>query len=344
MKLTLIFFLSFFSFVVIGQSSLDVEESNNEVAVRISQTTTDSDYTYGMLLTNGRNEENVDSYGAYSQIYNDGSGSNNTYATYGYNDGFGSGNAYAGYFYSNVTSSMENAYGVYGRAIGAQNNFAGFFQGKIKIDNNTENINGVILDETKVYEHIVGDQVFTDETLEGELIISSHKNALESYGFYGDGDYLGMWSPGDGQPSRGIPNYTLLAIGDEDSFSGNDDIPWNGGALKYYLTAAGGWIASDINRKENIMNYESSLEKIKSLDVYTYNYKLNQEEVKKGQTNREIVGLLAQELQQAIPHAVEETEFGELFVNYNQVTSVLLGAVKELEAKVAELEAKLEEK
>jgi len=32
------------------------------------------------------------------------------------------------------------------------------------------------------------------------------------------------------------------------------------------------------------------------------------------------------------------------FNNYNQVTSVLLGAVKELEAKVSELEARLEEK
>jgi len=53
-------------------------------------------------------------------------------------------------------------------------------------------------------------------------------------------------------------------------------------------------------------------------------------EIKKGKVNPEVVGIIAQDLKKVIPQAVNVTDSGEHFVNYNQVTPVLIGAINEL--------------
>jgi len=344
MKLTLTFLLFLLSNLLIGQA-LDITESTANTAFQINHTGDTQTTSFGINLTNGKSVDNANTYGYYSSIWNDGNGANNkSYATYSFNSSLGEGDAYGGFFVSSVDNSINNSCGIYARASGGQNNYAGYFDGKIKIGKDISDVEGAILDQTYTYNHSTGPQIFStnSNSFDRALMASAYEGAGESYGFYADSDYTAIWNPGDGQSSLGVPTGSFIAIADEDRFQIDDDNPWDDNALIYYLTETGGWIASDINRKENIVNYESSLEKIKSLDVYSYKYKLHPQEVEKGQENPVVVGLLAQELQQAIPQAVEETIHGELFVNYNQVTSVLLGAVKELEAKVAELEAKLE--
>ena len=69
-------------------------------------------------------------------------------------------------------------------------------------------------------------------------------------------------------------------------------------------------------------------------------YKFNWIESKGG---KESVGVLAQELKNILPSAVgtkKDNDQEHMTVNYNQITSVLIQAVKELSNKVKELSAK----
>ncbi len=184
------------------------------------------------------------------------------------------------------------------------------------------------------WEHSSGPQTFN--TGGDNFIMASNEGSGESAGIYGDGDAVTIWSPGDGV-SGGTG--ALVAVCDEDRFDSTDTDPYNNTGLIWYLTESGGWIASDINRKENINAFTNSLDKISQLDVFTYNYKMNQAEVDKGQVNPEVVGIIAQDLHKVIPQAVNITENGEHFVNYNQVTPVLIGAINELSASNETLQA-----
>ena len=59
--------------------------------------------------------------------------------------------------------------------------------------------------------------------------------------------------------------------------------------------------------------------------------------------SKESVGVLAQELKDILPSAVntkKDNDQEHMTVNYNQITSVLIQAVKELSNKVKELSAK----
>lgn len=187
------------------------------------------------------------------------------------------------------------------------------------------------------YNHAAGDQNFGDG--ENYFIMASKEGVSDGGGIYGDGDIVTIWSPGDGNSTA---SGGLLAVLDDDAFNSGDTDPYNNGALKWYLTASGGWIASDVNRKKNIKAFSNCLDKISALDVHTYNYRLAPKEVAKGQVNPEVVGIIAQDLKKVIPQAVNVTESGEHFVNYNQVTPVIIGAVKELSESNKALKAENE--
>lgn len=222
----------------------------------------------------------------------------------------------------------------------AQNYYAGFFEGRVILDEDESDNEWALLMSSGNFQHGVGLQTFTDGP--NPVHIASREGTFDNGGFFADATHTSVWSGGNGFPNAGLPAGSLFAVCDEDSFNGSDSAPYNNGALKWYLTAAGGWIASDINRKENVNSYTGSMEKIAALGTYTYNYTLTESEVEKGDVAPEVVGIMAQELAEVIPQAVNTNVDGELFVNYSQLTAVLIGAVKELEARVAELEAELE--
>ncbi len=94
---------------------------------------------------------------------------------------------------------------------------------------------------------------------------------------------------------------------------------------------------SDPRLKENITPVENALEKLEKLTGYTFDYK------KDGKAS---AGVLSTEVEQVLPSAVQhkklplkaddDTEYG--VVEYDQLTAILIEAVKELSARVKELE------
>lgn len=85
---------------------------------------------------------------------------------------------------------------------------------------------------------------------------------------------------------------------------------------------------SDRRLKENIQPIENALEKLELIDGVTFNTI--------GQEKRQ-AGLIAQDLQKVLPEAVHENEDGMLSVAYGNTVSLLVQAIKELQAEVAEL-------
>lgn len=85
---------------------------------------------------------------------------------------------------------------------------------------------------------------------------------------------------------------------------------------------------SDINKKENIVEISDALEKVEAIRGVTFDWKDGT-----GKSG----GIIAQEVQAVLPEIVKEGE--HLTVNYNGLTGLLIEAVKELSARVAELEA-----
>ena len=101
------------------------------------------------------------------------------------------------------------------------------------------------------------------------------------------------------------------------------------------ITAFGN--TSDIKLKENIEVIPHALDKVKQLKGVTFNYK------KDGKVS---TGLIAQDLEKVLPEAVYESsdidndEDKHLAIRYGNTVGLLVEAIKELEAKVKELEGK----
>jgi len=166
----------------------------------------------------------------------------------------------------------------------------------------------------------------------------------ESSGFYGDGDYAVIWSPGD-------YGY-LLKVLDEDGMS-----------LKWYIDGSGNaFTNSDKNRKENIKKIVGSLYKIKNLSGVTYNFiNTNEEKLKndsiatgllgyngdkkafKGKIEKNKSGFIAQELEKIIPEVVETDENGDKFVNYDGIIPYLVEGMKEQQLIIESLQSEIQE-
>ena len=104
------------------------------------------------------------------------------------------------------------------------------------------------------------------------------------------------------------------------------------------ITAFGN--TSDIKLKENIEVIPDALDKVKQLKGITFNYK------KDGKVS---TGLIAQDLEKVLPEAIYETidadingdpEDKHLAIRYGNTVGLLVEAIKELEARVKELEDK----
>lgn len=111
------------------------------------------------------------------------------------------------------------------------------------------------------------------------------------------------------------------------------------------ITAYSTTTASDIRLKENIKEIKNPLDKLDKLTGYEFTYK-------KG--GKKSLGVIAQEVQKVIPTGVHLNEMPFyskdpdnpeefLGVEYDQLTALLLAAVKELKQEVDELKGKLRE-
>ena len=88
--------------------------------------------------------------------------------------------------------------------------------------------------------------------------------------------------------------------------------------------------SSDINLKENISRVENAGEVLSNLTGVNFTWK---------ETQRDSIGVIAQELEEILPQLVSDTENGKS-VNYNGLIGVLIEAVKELSDRVDQLENK----
>jgi len=109
------------------------------------------------------------------------------------------------------------------------------------------------------------------------------------------------------------------------------DFHADGDVIAYSTTTA-----SDERLKENIQVVENAVDKCKALRGVTFDWKRD---------GAASAGVIAQDVQEVLPEAVKQVTGmnGEdhLTVNYGALTSILIEAVKELSAKVKELEAKV---
>jgi len=181
----------------------------------------------------------------------------------------------------------------------------------------------------------------------GPFIIASGENddSNETSGVYGAGDVVTIWSSGDG--AAGLSG-TVFVL-DEDAWDDDADA-YNDGAIVAYLNDDGLWIASDINRKQNIEPLLAATDALMQIGGYTYEYTLSPQEVAKGQQPRRVAGLIAQEVIEVLPDAVQISDSGEHFINLTSITPLLVEALKEQvirnqqnEARIESLEARLAE-
>lgn len=90
---------------------------------------------------------------------------------------------------------------------------------------------------------------------------------------------------------------------------------------------------SDRRLKKNITNLKNPLHKVSQMRGVSYQWK------DKNKSQRNQVGVIAQEVEEIYPEFVHTDEKGMKSVNYAQMTSVLIEAIKELNTKVTLLEA-----
>lgn len=90
---------------------------------------------------------------------------------------------------------------------------------------------------------------------------------------------------------------------------------------------------SDKRLKKYINTYSNALEAALKINPYTYTWKGKQ-------SNKKELGLIAQEVQLAIPEVVDQDGNGYLSIDYGKLSSILFGAIKELHNRVQKLESK----
>ncbi len=98
------------------------------------------------------------------------------------------------------------------------------------------------------------------------------------------------------------------------------------------------FFSSDIRLKENIQPIQNALEKVESISGNTYDWKEGFEELHSHKGND--VGVIAQEIEEILPQIVTNRDNGFKAVQYEKIVPLLIEAIKELSAKVKQLENK----
>ncbi len=86
---------------------------------------------------------------------------------------------------------------------------------------------------------------------------------------------------------------------------------------------------SDVVFKENINSLENVLPALMNIRCISYDYKTNEFASKGFPTNKQ-VGVIAQDIQSNFPELVKKDNDGHLMVNYSQLSTIAIQAVKEL--------------
>ena len=148
-------------------------------------------------------------------------------------------------------------------------------------------------------------------------------------------------SAADGTNQVVLANVSTLGKGDSTAF-----INAAGGAVFAGNNSENFSTTSDRRIKKNIVDNNTGLNAIDQVRVRNFEYR-TADEIDELPSHAAIdkqgtqIGVIAQEIQDILPDVVKEESTGCLTVDPANMTWYLVNAVKELSAKVAELEAKL---
>lgn len=122
-----------------------------------------------------------------------------------------------------------------------------------------------------------------------------------------------------------------VGIGTTDPTNGFLEVNGNVSGTSIYASA--NIVAySDARSKTNVTTITNALDKVDAIRGVTYNKVEDPDGIR-------YMGVIAQELQEVLPEVVAEGEDGRLAVAYGNIVGVLIEAVKELKAEIAELKA-----
>jgi len=147
---------------------------------------------------------------------------------------------------------------------------------------------------------------------------------------------------GDIAGTDSVTNLTLTTAGrntevfldDSGNVGINDTTPSYALDVTGTIRATGDVIAySDARVKENVETIPNALDKVKAMRGVGYN-KIGEE--------RRSIGVIAQELLEVMPEAVHKDDSGMYSVAYGNLVGVLIEAMKEQQAQIDELKAKLD--
>jgi hypothetical protein len=149
-----------------------------------------------------------------------------------------------------------------------------------------------------------------------------------------DGDGTFSWGPagesytaGTGMTLTGTEFSIGQAVGTADIVQFGE-VRSTGDVIAYY--------SSDERLKDNIKPIENALAKIESIGGYEFDWNDNQSTY-----NGHDIGVIAQEIESIAPELVIDRETGYKAVKYEKLVALLIEGIKELSAKVNELENKL---
>lgn len=105
------------------------------------------------------------------------------------------------------------------------------------------------------------------------------------------------------------------------------------------------YYSSDKNLKENIVNIDNPLDKIKQLNGVTFDWKQSYIDENGGEDDyfmrRHDIGVIAQEVESVIPEIVGTREDGTKAVKYDRIVAVLIEAMKEQQTTIDELQCEV---
>ena len=259
--------------------------------------------------------------------------------------------------------------GVVGMASGGAENWAGWFDGKVKVSGsestlelaNSENVSTISLNGQDGKVNAGGLSVVNTtaasnnrglniaQTVDANYTGQSYASAMFVNGEgSGTGDPIGLlvnvnssnrtyntgiWAVAQGTGSANYAIYGQASNGSENWagwFQGDINVTGN---ITYGGTSSQ---SSDLRLKTNIKQLDGSLDKVLSLRGVSYNW------IDPSKTQRTQIGVIAQEVEEIYPEFVYTDNKGMKSVNYAQMTAVLIEAVKGLNAQIEQL--KLENK
>ena len=129
----------------------------------------------------------------------------------------------------------------------------------------------------------------------------------------------------------------------ETQSSGNEAMRLNSNTTALFastVTAGGDVIAyssSDRRLKDNIINIENGIDKIKKLNGVSFNWNSNQDTYEIGKKD---YGVIAQDVEEIMPELVETRANGYKAVKYEKLISLLIEGIKEQQKQIDELKNK----